>query len=124
MKDISKQEDVKQFVDGFYLRVQADSLLGPVFGSRINDWGPHLNRMCDFWSSILLGTGAYRGQPFPKHLGLGIGAAHFERWLGLFEENMNSQFQGPRAIEAVQRAKTIAEIFKGKIAFIEANDKG
>lgn len=107
--------DVKLFVDSFYTMVQVDNLIGPVFASRIVDWAPHLEKMYRFWGSILLGTGDYRGQPFPKHMDLGIADEHFERWLGLFEENMNNLYSGPKADEAVNRAKTIAQVFAFKI---------
>jgi len=123
MRDITDIEDVKSFVDGFYLKIQKDELLGPVFASRIADWTPHLEKMYRFWSSILLGTGDYRGAPFPKHLGLSITPQHFERWLGLFEANMNSLFAGKNADEAVNRAKTIAQIFSYKIDMLEGKSK-
>jgi hemoglobin len=119
MKDIIELEDVKTFVDGFYLKIQKDELLGPIFASRIADWTPHLEKMYRFWSSILLGTGDYRGAPFPKHLGLGIGERHFKRWLQLFEENMNALFSGKNADEAINRSKTIAQIFSYKIDLLE-----
>ena len=119
LKDITDIDDVKRFVDGFYTHVQGDDLLGPVFGSRIKDWTPHLEKMYRFWSSILLGTGDYRGAPFPKHLGLSITPQHFDRWLSLFEANMKGLFAGKNADEAVNRAKTIAQIFSFKIDMIE-----
>lgn len=115
---------MEAFVDAFYTRVQADDLLGPVFASRIQDWRPHLDKMYGFWSSILLGTGEYRGEPFPKHLGLGARPAHFERWLGLFEENMNGLFSGLKADEAIHRAQTIAQIFSHKIQMLEGDTSG
>src|SRR5690606_40895496 len=42
---------VARLVHGFYDRVRADEVLAPIFNARIADWGPHLERMCDFWSS-------------------------------------------------------------------------
>src|SRR6185437_7027464 len=45
----------------------------------------HLQTMCDFWSSVLLMTGRYHGQPMRKHAPLPIGGVHFDRWLELFE---------------------------------------
>lgn len=119
MSDIETAEDVQLFVDRFYTKVQADELIGPIFGSRIKDWGPHLEKMYRFWNSILLGTGEYRGQPFPKHLGLNIEDRHFDRWLSLFAENMNELFQGEKADEALNRSKTIAQIFAFKIKTLE-----
>jgi hemoglobin len=52
---------------------------------KIDDWEPHLQRMCAFWSSVALMSGRYHGRPMAKHLPLPIDARHFDRWLTLFE---------------------------------------
>jgi hemoglobin len=41
---------IERLVRGFYARVLEDAVLGSVFASRIDDWQPHLARMCAFWS--------------------------------------------------------------------------
>jgi hemoglobin len=41
---------IERLVRGFYARVREDAVLGSVFASRIDDWQPHLARMCAFWS--------------------------------------------------------------------------
>lgn len=55
MKDIKNIEDIKLFVDEFYSKVSDDQLLSPIFGMRIEsgDWEKHLNRMYDFWNTVL-----------------------------------------------------------------------
>jgi hemoglobin len=78
------EEMLARLVHGFYDRVRADGLLGPVFAERISDWGPHLEKMVDFWSSVALMTGRYHGAPMPKHLPLPVEGEHFNRWLALF----------------------------------------
>src|ERR1700756_2021631 len=70
---------------GFYAKVRSDVALAPVFESRIKDWEPHLAQMCAFWSSVALMTGRYHGTPMVKHMPLPVDAAHFDRWLELFE---------------------------------------
>ena len=50
-------------VDRFYAKVRADALLGPIFAAHVADWGPHLERMAAFWSSVALMTGRYHGTP-------------------------------------------------------------
>jgi hypothetical protein len=53
-----------------YAKVRADSELGPIFKRAIpGDWGPHLATMHDFWSSIMLTSGRYKGNPVAVHLG-------------------------------------------------------
>ena len=45
------EQILRDLVHRFYAKVRADPVLGPVFASRIEDWGPHLERMAAFWSS-------------------------------------------------------------------------
>lgn len=106
-------------VNSFYERVNADDLLSPIFNDFAGiNWDSHLPRMYDFWDSILFGTAKYQGRPFPKHIPLPIDARHFERWVGLFEQNIDLQFSGPNAEEAKNRARSIARIFQSKLRFV------
>ncbi len=43
---------IERLVHGFYAKVRADAILGPIFDARIRDWEPHLAQMCAFWSSV------------------------------------------------------------------------
>ena len=100
---------IDRLVHAFYERVRGDPLLGPIFNERIEDWGPHLKRMCAFWSSVALMSGRYRGQPMEKHLPLPIEARHFDRWLELFEETAHRICPASAADHFVERARRIAE---------------
>lgn len=66
-KDIEDEADIKLLVDTFYDSVNQDELLSPVFNgfAQVN-WAHHLPAMYNFWSSVLFGTMAYKGQPFPN----------------------------------------------------------
>jgi hemoglobin len=77
---------VKALVHGFYAKVREDGELGPIFARVIgDDWDSHLAKMCDFWSSVMLMSGRYKGNPMVAHLRLKmITPAHFQRWLALF----------------------------------------
>jgi hemoglobin len=99
---------IEQLVRGFYARVRADAVLAPVFEARIADWEPHLNQMCAFWSSVALMSGRYHGTPMAKHMPLPVDAAHFDRWLELFEETAKAIC--PPAAEAhfIELARRIA----------------
>jgi hemoglobin len=76
---------IERLVRAFYDKVRTDPMLAPVFNARIRDWEPHLQQMCAFWSSVALMSGRYHGTPMVKHLPLPVDAAHFDRWLDLFE---------------------------------------
>jgi hemoglobin len=99
---------IEQLVRGFYGRVRADDLIGPIFDARIRDWEPHLQRMCGFWSSVVLSSGVYHGQPMRMHLPLPVEAKHFDRWLELFEQTARDLFSEQIAEYFLERARRIA----------------
>jgi len=113
MDDIRTRQDIERLVGSFYEKVQSDELLKPVFLHV--DWPKHLPIMYNFWSSMLLGDRSYDGNPFQKHLHLSINAAHFTRWLELWNETVDSNFEGDRATEVKDRARSIAGIFQHKM---------
>lgn len=112
---LSTPADIQQLVDAFYEKVRQDACLAPVFDARIKDWSVHMPTMYRFWSSMLLGTGTYHGQPFDKHQSLPITALHFERWVTLFCQTVDEHFAGEKAEEAKFRAQSIAQIFQYKM---------
>lgn len=101
-------EILRTLVHGFYAKMRADAVLGPIFAARILDWPPHLERMCAFWSSVALMTGRYSGAPVPAHLGLPVTWAHFERWLALFCETAGEVCPPADAALVVEKAERIA----------------
>jgi hemoglobin len=106
------EEQITALVDTFYARVRQDEILGPIFQKAIGDeWGPHLERMRSFWSSLLLFSGRYKGNPMIKHLMLlpRIGRQHFERWLNLWRQTAAEILPPPAAAIFVSRAESIAE---------------
>jgi hemoglobin len=97
-----------ELVHGFYGKIRDDPVLGPIFVKRITDWGPHLEKMLDFWSSVALMTGRYHGAPVPKHAGLPVTWQHFERWLELFRETAGEVCTPTGAAHVIERAEVIA----------------
>ena len=97
---------VHQFYDG----VRADPELGPVFDAAIGDnWAPHLARMVEFWSTVMLGTKEFQGNVFGTHMQLsGIEPQHFRRWLALFEATAARLFAPALADEFLTVARRIA----------------
>ena len=107
---------IARLVDGFYDRVRADPLIGPVFNDRIRDWAPHLEQMRLFWSSVALMSGVYHGRPMPKHLPLPVDARHFDRWLELFEATARDLCPPAASDHLIERARRIAESLELGIA--------
>lgn len=81
------EEMVHTLVHAFYAKVRRDPALGVIFNRAIADWDHHLEKLCDFWSSVTLMTGRFKGAPMAAHARLpDIRATHFARWLHLFRE--------------------------------------
>ncbi|MBU6461614.1 MAG: group III truncated hemoglobin [Bradyrhizobium sp.] len=113
-QDHVSEEGIQFLVDGFYAKVRRDPELAPIFLRAIpGDWGPHLNKMYAFWSSVMLRTGRYKGNPVVKHFAVpGIQPALFERWLALFKETADELFDDAISAEFQARAERIAESLK------------
>ena len=58
--DIS-EERISYLVDAFYKKVRLDPEIGPIFNAVVSDWPHHLSLLKDFWSTVLLTTGRYKG---------------------------------------------------------------
>ena len=107
---------IEGLVHGFYAKVRKDPMIGPVFETRITDWEPHLAQMCAFWSSVALMTGRYHGTPMVKHMRLPIDAAHFDRWLELFEATAHELCPRVAAVHFIERARRIASSLEMGVA--------
>ena len=82
---VVSEDTIRRQVHTFYARVREDAVLGPVFDDAVEDWDEHLSKLCDFWSSVLLATGRFRGSPMAAHARRpDIKDEHFARWLDLF----------------------------------------
>ncbi len=111
--DITSESDVRKLVETFYGKVRQDELLAVIFDPVIGDnWNHHLQRMTDFWSTLLLYTRKFSDDPLTKHLPLALTKDHFDRWLLLFHGTVDELFQGEIAENAKKRANSIARIMK------------
>jgi hemoglobin len=108
------EDGIRRLVDAFYVKVRLDPELAPIFARAIRgDWQPHLNKMYAFWSSVMLTTGRYKGNPVVKHLVITDIRPHlFERWLALFDETCGELFDEAIREEFHTKAVRIAESLK------------
>ncbi len=105
------EEGLAQLVDAFYARVRTDAQLGPIFNDAVDDWPEHLEKLAAFWSSVMLSSGRYKGQPLPAHMKHRdrITPQLFERWLSLWQR-ATDELMTPEAAQAMQvKAARIAE---------------
>lgn len=106
---------IAELVDTFYGRIRKDTLLAPVF-DRVTEWDEHLAKLRAFWSSVVLMSGRYHGQPMQAHFPLSIEPAHFDRWLALFEQSVSDVCPPVAAAVFMEKARRIADSFEMAIA--------
>lgn len=110
--DSISEPAIVALVDTFYGKARRDPAIGPVFNNAVEDWDEHLGKLRDFWSSVMLTTGRYKGNPMAVHLQLPIEPGFFDRWLYLWRETAGELFTPTIAAQFVARAERIAESLK------------
>lgn len=116
---------LSKLVNRFYARVREDEVLGPVFNGAIHDWDEHLEKLSAFWSSVMLTSGRYKGNPMAAHLKHTdvIRPAMFERWLQLWRETARETLSNAGAMGVVAKAERIAESLQlGMFFRLDAGD--
>ncbi|MBX2930343.1 MAG: group III truncated hemoglobin [Chitinophagaceae bacterium] len=119
-KDILNTEDIKKVVHSFYDKIKTDDILGHFFNhvSPVN-WDEHVALLCSFWENVLFYTGNYEGNPLTTHRKVHTKHTttpiHFERWHQLFDEAIDSHFEGTNAEKMKQHAKDISAIMQQKM---------
>ena len=111
---------IRELVDRFYARVRRHPQLGPVFAASIaaDEWPTHLGKMYAFWSSVMLTSGRYKGNPVAVHRAVpGIEPGLFATWLDLFEATAVELFTPESAERFAQGARRIAESLKLSLFF-------
>ncbi len=120
--DINTTQDIKLLVDSFYDKVRKDNIIGNIFNTIIgDDWSVHLPIMYRFWESVLLHMPGYSGNPVKKHIELDkkipLEKAHYNQWLALWNETIDSLFSGTVAEEAKKRAGLMMDLIDMKISW-------
>jgi len=102
---------IETLVHAFYAKIRKDPALGPIFNRVIAeaDWPVHLAKMCDFWSSVTLMSGRFKGSPMQAHIRIGeLRPTHFARWLHLFEQTAGEVCPPEAAAIFVEKSQLIA----------------
>lgn len=108
------EDALGELVQRFYAKVRQDPDIGPVFNDAIHDWDEHLGKLQAFWSSVMLTSGRYKGNPMAVHMRHAnhIEPEMFDRWLSLWRETATELLDGPAAAAIVAKAERIAESLK------------
>lgn len=111
------ETDLPRLLQAFYARVRKDDVLGPLFNEVVGDWDEHLQRLGEFWSSVMFATGRYKGNPIAMHLlhAHRLTPGMFDRWLRLWAATTNEMMPPLVAIGMQAKAARIAGNIKSAI---------
>jgi hemoglobin len=113
------EDMIRTLVGAFYGRVREDVVLGPIFNRAIapDQWPAHEAKLADFWSSVLLMTGRFKGSPMAAHAKWPqIEDDHFDRWLNLFARTAAEVWPRPAAALVAGRAELIGKSLRQGLA--------
>ncbi|MBB3659418.1 truncated hemoglobin YjbI/tellurite resistance-related uncharacterized protein [Rhizobium sp. BK650] len=93
----------------FYARIRRDPSLARPFAV-VEDWEEHITRLTDFWSSLMLTSGRYKGNPVAMHLVHTdkIEPEMFARWLELWKETTDELVSPVTALQMQAKAGRVA----------------
>ncbi len=118
--DIENRADIDLLMQNFYERALTDGVIGYIFTDVAHlDLESHLPIIGDFWETLLFRSGDYASygrNPLEVHRQLHLKSAfepkHFSRWLELFVQCVDEEFEGVRADFIKMRAHAIANRFQ------------
>src|ERR1051326_1757842 len=105
--DTITEPGIVALVHRFYGKARQDAVIGPGFNAAVADWDEHLGKLHDFWSSVMLTTGRYKGNPMAAHMRQPIEPGFFDRWQALWRETAAEIFAAPVAARFVAKAERI-----------------
>jgi hemoglobin len=93
-----------------------------VFSSAVLDWPGHVGKLQAFWSSVMLTSGRYKGQPLPAHIKHAdqISPQSFDRWLMIWGATTADLMDDPSAAALQTKAAKIAESLSLGVEFSRA----
>jgi len=117
---VFEKDDIRKLVYAFYDEVRRDAVLAPIFATKIaeDEWPRHMTHITEFWCSIFLKTGRYKGNPLQKHLAVnGLTPAHFTHWLLLFQNTAIRVLKPDQAKVIYEMAQRIGQSLQMGLAF-------
>lgn len=120
MRDIETKEDLVFLMEAFYSKMLKDEVVGYIFTDVAKlDLKKHLPSLANFWENMLLNANGYKKDVMGIHLNLNqqetLKPEHFDRWLFLLNQTIDSYFKGTLAEKMKQRASQIASTMKAKL---------
>ena len=116
MSEISETA-LRDLVERFYGKVRREAVLAPIFEAAVEDWDEHLDRLQAFWSSVMLTSGRYKGNPMAAHAPLKFDVSAFDTWLSLWRETTAELFDPDQAAALNAKAERIGESLRLALFF-------
>ena len=111
--DIITYDDCLFLIRKFYDKLLVDDQIAHFFVSLHLD--EHIPKVADFWAFLLIDKPGYNNNMMSAHAKLDLKEKDFERWLALFHETINENFEGEKAEMAKQRSTLIAWTMRSKM---------
>lgn len=124
MRDVLNRQDLERLIADFYDEMLQDPIVGHIFVDvAAIDLQHHLPIIVNFWQDALFRQAdqkkSYTGNALAKHLELSekipLKAGHFTRWLYLFFQAIDRNFEGPNAELMKTRAELVAKSISAAI---------
>lgn len=120
MKDIENRADIEQLLSAFYEKAFVDDTIGYFFTEVAHtDLAKHLPLIADFWEMVLFQKERYNKNVLQVHKHLNqqspMKPEHFQRWIQIFVETVDSLFAGTNAERAKQRGISVATVIQTKL---------
>lgn len=112
------KDNTSLLVMRFYTKVLKDEAISSFFIEKLGAdmkntlWQKHILLLSDFWYTISLGKGDYRGNPFGPHLQIeGLKRESFESWLKIFFLTVDNIYTQEIALKFKEKSTIIAGNF-------------
>ena len=114
-KDIETREELEELLKQFYKKAFADELIGHFFTEVVPlDLKTHIPVIANFWESVVFNSHGYRKNVMEVHKHIHhlskIKKEHLDRWVNIFSETLDEQFEGYKTELMKQRARSIATL--------------
>jgi len=118
--DIESRAELEEFLKAFYKKAFADELISHFFLEVVPlDLKTHIPIIANFWESIIFNKHNYRKNVMEVHEHIhhlsNIKKEHLDRWVKLFTETLDENFEGEKTELMKQRAKSIATLMDIKL---------
>ena len=118
--DIETREELEDFLWAFYKKAFADELIGDFFTEVVPlDLDTHIPVIANFWESVAFNKPSYRKNVMEVHKHIHqlsqIKKEHLDRWVKVFTETLNENFEGSKTELMKQRARSIATLMDIKL---------